>query len=533
MTFIIKVDDEKTVLANFEIEEKKVIVNAITQISTNYSLIRYLLSLLDTNSISINDSGYICMRRKNMKKTSFQQILMDFYMQHEEQLSQYLKHTEIDHINGIKTDNTTKNFQLLTHKNNILKSKKSEYQVTIQNEYIMNIENNIVKTKQYKIDEKYLKRLNGIFKKTVKTGIIEDISKCCYLDLSSRTILKQNQVYQDITESLNNIALYVVNILTENHAKLIINMYKEKKKYICHKILRNNLIILNRFKKRYSYLDEVIKKYNILYDYTKELRVNSIIDYNYQKELFSSNNLLFDLYQLIITDNKYVIKDDNILSSIDISFDFDKRGKYYSFRVMYLLGLLQRLKTTKKKTFLCIPIYTEKTLKEANLRAKKILELDLRKLTYFIVVEEFGEEIAESIFKGRTDLLSKRYKQYSVRAKEDIITLLREDKDLYLQGYIKVEDIYEQIDFINHQRKIHNLEYNPIYKGFNSFISGLLKYNTDTKQALKELGLEYRKASKSIIINIEEYQKRNGLNIPMTTSLKPRQMIIVLNKLTK
>ena len=43
-------------------------------------------------------------------------------------------------------------------------------------------------------------------------------------------------------------------------------------------------------------------------------------------------------------------------------------------------------------SFFSVPYYTEELLKKSNVRAKKILELGLKKIRYFTIVEEFGKE---------------------------------------------------------------------------------------------------------------------------------------------
>lgn len=87
---------------------------------------------------------------------------------------------------------------------------------------------------------------------------------------------------------------------------------------------------------------------------------------------------------------------------------------------MYMLGLLNRQKSMRKTSFFSIPIYTEDLIKKANVIAKKILDLNLKKIRFFTVMEELGEETAKRIYKERFEKLKKDYEFYSKRAKEDI-----------------------------------------------------------------------------------------------------------------
>ena len=529
MTLIVKLNEERTLLLNVDKDNKQTIG---TYISTNYSLIKYLLSFLDTGSISTNNNGYICLKRLNGKKTSIQRLIMEFYSIYDLKIKKEIIINEVDHINNLKEDNTTTNFQLLLHSENIKKI-NSEYQVSTTNEEIIEIDNKIRNLKQYKIDEEYLYRKSNKFKNIIKTGIINNIKDCCYLDLSSSSHNNNYNNYKSIRESINKDMYYTISILTEKNTDLIKNMYIEKNRYIVTKILNNNLVILNRFRSRYKYLDEVIKKYNILKNKEKIDKNLDIYDMDYQMNLYKTNNILLDLYHLIISDNKYTIRDDNILKKLDISFEVVRNGRYNSFRVMYMLGLLKRENSNSKMNFFSIPIYTEDLLKEANIKAKKILDLDLKKVRFFIIVEEFGEETAKIIYKERFDKLYNIYKKYSLRAKEDIINFLKEDKDIYVKGYITIDEIFTQIEFINENRKIKGLEYNPIYNNFIYFIKDLLRYNSDTIKVLKEQGFVYTSINKSIINNIENYQKINIIDYRYTDDLKSRNRIIILKKLLK
>ena len=529
MTLIIKLNEERTLVLNIDKDKKQTIG---TYITTNYSLIKYLLSFIDIGSISVNKSGYICLRRLNGKKTSIQRLIMEFYSKYDLNIKNEIIINEVDHINNLKEDNTTTNYQLLLHSENIKKI-NNKYQVSISNEEIIKTDNKIRKLKQHTIDKEYLYRKSNKFKNIIKTGNIDNIKDCCYLDLSSSSY---NSYYTDlnsIRDSLYRDICYTISFLTEKNTDLIKNMYIVKNRYIVTKILNNNLILLNRFRSRYKYLDEVIKKYNILKDKGKINKDLYLYDMEYQSNLYNSNNVLLDLFHSIICDNKYTIKDDNILKKIDLSFEIVRKGKYCSFRIMYMLGLLKRENSKDKMSFFNIPIYTEDLLKEANIKAKKILELDLKKIRFFIIVEEFGEEIARIIYKERFNRLNNIYKKYSLRAKEDIINFIKEDKDIYTKGYITIDEIFTQIEFLNENRKIKGLEYNPIYKNFIYFIKDMLRYNSDTIKVLKELGFVYTSINKSIINNIENYQKINIIEYRYTDDLKSRNRIIILKKLLK
>lgn len=335
-------------------------------------------------------------------------------------------------------------------------------------------------------------------------------------------------------DTINRFTYYIENKMTEKNTNLISEIYNYKTNYVVNKVLNTNLALLNRYRQRYKYLDEVIKKYNILnefYNYRIKEDLN-LYDYDYQLSRLNSKELLYDLYEVIVKDKDFTFEDDNILKRIDLSMQVDKTGKYNSFRIMYMLGLLNRQKSKRKTSFFSIPIYTEDLMKKANVIAKKILDLNLKKIRFFTVMEELGEETAKRIYKERFDKLKKDYEFYSKRAKEDIIKFLKEDFNIYENGFVKIEDIFDYIKQLNTDRASNGFKFNPVYAKFILFIKDLLQYNSDTKKVLEELGLVYRSVNKEIIENIKEYQKKQGF-IKLECDLKSRNRVIILKELEK
>ena len=314
--------------------------------------------------------------------------------------------------------------------------------------------------------------------------------------------------------------------MTEKY--FIDNLLKLKDKYIVDRILKHNLLLLNRFRSRYSYLNEVIKKFNILNDkQEEELFIEDLKerDFNYLfKNLGKSKDVLFDLYKTIIDNDLYTIEDDNILLTLEVGFNFDEKGKYSIFRFMYLLGLLNRHNSSNRMSFISIPFYTEEILKESNRRAKKIQDLRLRKLRYFIVREEFGEETSKKVYGERSKRLESLYLKYSVKVKEAVIEFFREDEQIKRLGYTTVDDLLEYLIYLKEQGLLEI----PVYRNFISFIKDLLMYNTEVINEMKKKGFEYRIVSKDIINNIVKYQEEQGINKTIISGLYPKVKAIVL-----
>ena len=265
MTVIVKANNEYSVLINYKFKGKEFNVDSYSIINTNYSLIRYLTKLLDINSIYTNKDGYVCLKRKDGTTSSLQRIIMEFYSEFDDRIKTLLKEKyEVDHINNIKTDNRVDNFQVLKHQDNILKIYNNRYQVAGTNEHILELDNKIKNLKQYKTDEKKLKRQNGKFNKVIKRGNFKNISECCYLDLYSKSNRTSSNYPESIETVIYDSMCYIKNNSTNNCTNILYELYQHKNNYITCKLLNNNLRILNRYRLRYNYLNEIIMKYNIL-----------------------------------------------------------------------------------------------------------------------------------------------------------------------------------------------------------------------------------------------------------------------------
>lgn len=541
MTIIIKVNAEVSFMVNFNICSNKCNVENYTIISTNASLIKYLLKSLQNNDLRVEKNGYACLRRDDEigSRTSLQRIIVEFYAQYDEKLKNLLVQTDkdnkkvfdVDHINNVKLDNRTSNFQILSHKDNINKQKGNEYFTEVDTNYLQQLDNEIKKLEKYKKDEKRLKVKDYAFRKVLRTGVIDNINDCCYLDYTSCNYEIEFNNDEDYCMVMKSIVVDIAEKMQEKKKSLIIDLNTKRNKAILIRKLNHNLSILNYYRNRYKYLDELICKFNILdnfYNYKIDEKFN-IYDMDYQLNLSKSKEILYDLYQQMVCDNDYSIKYDNVIKRVNIRFEVEKLGKYNSFRIMYILGLLKRENSRIKSSFISVPIYTDELLKQANQIAKKILKDKWRKVRFFMVMEELGEEMAKRVYKERFNELYNKYKKYYQKAKEDIIELLANDKELYSFGYITIEEIYTQIELLNLKRKENGVDYNPVYKNFDIFIKDLFLYNTDTKNRLEELGLCYTVLNKDIIKNIEKYQHKNGFLF--NNDLKSKNRIIILKKL--
>ena len=510
---------------SYNMKPKEQIVGII---DVDFSLIRHIGKATEINEVSINNCGYPTIKRKDNTTTTFSRFILEFYSKEDSKLKQILqnKEYEVNHKNRNKLDNRVENLEVVTHQENVKHSKGTSYDVLYSTEQLKLLQERCKKDKKQNIDEEYLKRISGLFYKAVTTSTIEDnLVKCCYLKFNYNKMNLNNKTLDSIF--LNNfIDFKQYKLMTNFHTIFIKELLRKKKRYIYEIIVENNIRLLNRYILKYPNIEKILKKYKLIdNDFKDKLKFDKS----------NTRNLLLDFYNDIYNTNRYTIENGNILLTISIKDFFNTRGKHKAFLVLYLLGLLTRQNDISKPnivsnrrvhtpSFIHIPVYTDELLKRVNERAKDLLHLNLNRFTYFLIREEFGEEVADSIYKNKQ---CKAKYIFGLRAKNDILNFLKTDKDIYSQGFMTKQEIFEQIEAINTQRMIKDEPHNKIYNNFINFISGLLLYNTETKRVLEDLGLAYVSLNSKTIQNIQKYQGS------FSTDLKPKMKVIVLKKLLK
>ena len=525
---------EKLICNGTKTMYKKLKGKNVAIIDIDYSFLRYLGKELTFKTININRSGYPIIKRRDNTVTTLSRFILEYYSKYDEKLKQVLNNPdyEINHKNRNKLDNRIENLEIVTHSDNIKHCKGTNYNVIYSTQKLKQLQQRNINQHSQSVDRKYLNRINGLFLKFIKTGTVDErILKCsyCYLGFKYIKMIQPNSTSNSI-EINKKKDLIKYKFMTSFCTNKLIYLEQKKKELIYKTIINNNIKILNRYITRYPNIKEVLKKYKL-------------IDYNNKEELnfehSNSRNLLLDLYKDIYDSNKYTIDDGDILTTVTLKQFFNVRGKYKSFLVLYLLGLLNRrddiskpntvsIRKVHTPSFIKIPVYTDKLLKQVNEISKDLLELNLNKFTYFLVREEFGEETADLIYKNST---SKLHYQDCVRAKEDILQFLKTDKDIHTNGFITKEEIFEHVESINVQRAIKDEEHNEINKSFTNFITSLLLYNTDTKHVLEDLGLVYTTLNNKIINNIKKHQQKHNLNF--NVELKSKMKVLILKELLK
>lgn len=484
--------------------------DCFSRIDEDYSLIRYLCKETRYKDISSNKNNYITIKRENGTTTTLGRFILEYYADFDCKLETVINNDEyqINHINKNVTDNRLSNLEIVTKRGNELHKHNQPY----ENEIIMTsselqaIQRARMEDKQYNTDKNFMKRRSGIFHKHIKeNSVSEELLKYLYLDFKYVTSNSQKKEHHH-TEHNNSSTDRNIGgkiFLSGNHTNYINKLVNFHREYIYITIIYDNLRLLNKFQSRYKYLDEVLTSFKI--NDRQNIKKSTL------QEQMNSKTILLDLFRYLYSSNRYTINDGNILAIVNIDAIFSTIGKYNAFRVAYILGLLGRRKPTGKKrnlrqrevrvrktgevkiqvienhdaSYISIPVYTEDLLKEANARAKIIVDLGLRKITYTIVREVFGEKIANAVYVGERE--KRNYKKYGLTAKEDVIWFLRTNLDIHSRGYILLEEIIEELERLNAERQAQGQPYSKIFKGVKKFVRSLLLYNPDVKAVMKEL----------------------------------------------
>lgn len=523
---IIKKENEKVYMLSYKLRQEmipkvpekgmyapKLVMqeDCYSRIDEDYSLIRYLCNETRYKDISSNTDNYITIKREDGTTTTLGRFILEYYADFDCKLYTVLNNDEyeINHINKDVTDNRLANLEIVTKRGNELHKRNKPYEdeIIMTSSELQAIQKAKMEDKKHNIDKEFMKRKSGIFHKHIKEDRVSlELIKYLYLDFKYVTSHSKKKEHSHTTRSNNsstdrNIGGQI--FLSGNHTNYINKLVNFHREYIYITIMYDNLILLNKFQSSHKDLDKVLTLFKI--NDRQNIKKSTL------QEQMNSKTILSDLFDYLHFSNRYTINDDNILAIVNIKAIFSTTGRYKAFIVAYILGLLNRRKPTGKKrnlrqrevkvratgeikmqvienhdaSYISIPVYTEDLLKEADAKAKIIEDMDLRKITYFIVREVFGEKMANAVYVGKKE--KRDYEKYGLMAKEDVIWFLRTNLDIHSRGYIFLEEIIEELDRLNTQRKAQGQPYSKIFDSFIKFVRSLLLYNPDVKAVMQKL----------------------------------------------
>lgn len=526
MTILTNIKDEKIIVKAINEKKGRIIEKDISMIDVDYSLIRYLSQQLTFTDVILNNCGYPIITRNN-RTTTLYRLILEFYAKYDNELKQMLenKQLEINHINKDKQNNKVTNLEILDHKNNIKHSRGLNYNVVMTSQQLQEIQQKSLKDKQQKIDKEYLKRISGLFYKAMNNDVVDEkllkTPYCYYRYYYKSYSISSNKAHLKAIATVPPPPSTPPN-LTNFHTKPLQNLILKHKQYIYKGIVQKNLTILNRSIERYPNIKQILVKYRII-DKDKPY-----------------SNILIEFYRKIYKSNHYTIINGDILITTSIRRTIKTIGKHKAFLIMYYLGILERKSkpssyislnpaTNREPSFIKINELADNLFPEINVKCKELIDLNYNSIRYFQIREQFGEETANMIYNNNLKCRSS-YK-YQLRAKADIISILKRNEAVILEGFITRNKIIHEVKLLNANRKQNREPYNHIKNSFSKFVSSLLLYNTDVKSLLEDEGIIYITLNTKIINNIKAYQKQQQIQ-DTSHLLKPNMKVIVLKTLT-
>ena len=517
MNLIIDILKEFVILADIEIRK------ILAMVDKDFGLIRYITKITREYIFDINKSGYVQVPNRQEGQTLLHRIILEYYSQFDVKLFTVLNNEnyEVNHKNKLVWDNRLENLEILTQKGNLLHEHNKDYstEIVMTTEELVKIREERKTTDEYKLQELHfdkVSRRNDVILRDNKNYL--DLFECLYFKFNSITFYStknthtstdtidreylEHKIFSSSTSNLfykyiekdlinkqnaPNISLYISKYI---HI-FICNIIDEYRRYYLINIINNNIDLLNKHLNKSNL--EIYEKFNICnFNYTK---------YNCEIEEYLNHNILQNFFTVLITSLPFTINKNNILVAVSIKDLFSAYGKYNTFRLLYDLGLLRKVKNTSKSnnnfsfnsfykiihtpSFICIPRWNEDTFKRLNQRVKEIRRIGIKTYTYYIATANFGEERADNIYKNQ---VCKYNTAKSTRTNQDINNILFSLQDqIQREGFILLEEIFEELEGINERRKLNGEEYNPIHPNCMRFISKVLENIEETKQILKEL----------------------------------------------
>ena len=522
MNFIIDILKEFVILADIEIRKILAIVDR------DFGLIRYITKITSQYIFDTNKSGYVQVPNRQEGQTLLHRIILEYYSQFDVKLFTVLNNEnyEVNHKNKLVWDNRLENLEIVTQKGNLLHEHNKDYssEIVMTTEELIKIREERKTTDEYRKDKLYIDRAgrknNNILKN--KSGF-QDLFRTLYLRFSNGIVCEA-----DIAHNLTN---------TINREKLEHILFYYKKSHILYKYIENELInnssSSNIAKYINSFISNIVSEYKIFYVtnvlnnnikllFDQLKRKNLLKVYNkykiYNLDLEQTHNLLPTLFLDIKRElAQFTIYKNEILLAYKVC-NLSGYKKYDTFRVIYLLGLLKRLPKPKESlnwfnnlridqknyykyfqqlnpfsyrkrsntpSFFKIPRWTEQTFIEASKRATTLLEADLHTISHFTIQTIFGEKIADEVFQNPKCKINTAR---ATRTNQDINNIILSFRDqAQKEGFILLEEIFEELEYLNYQRKMNEEPYNEISNKCIKFIRTCLHDIPETKDILKQL----------------------------------------------
>lgn len=573
MTFLINIANKIIVFLDLKL------MKALGIINLDYGLIRYLFKIISAYIVSVDINGYLHIENRDKGETLIHRIVLEYYSKFDEKLRKALQNTdlEVNHKNKLTWDNRLENLEILTKENNLKHKYNKNYEVYISTEYLINIQNKLKNKKEYEKDKRYIQNVNRINNKVLlkESNNLQALYDNLYLSFNSITKCFNKNILKHINSNTlnyinntlfpytkNNLFNKYINFNSEyifqnyNYKNIIERTFIEELIYYFHKYILFNLVHKNLkllIQNKNKNLTKLLIKWNLL-------NLNYKSNPNKTFDLPIIHNILLDLYKMLLHGNiHFIIYKNQIIVNVPIKHLFCTRKVTNSFTILYYLEFLTKLPTLNKpnknyidslnkddrakyyyfynthklheSSHFILNKFTPELIKLANEKAEILLDADINKTSHYIMQENIGQEIADTLYKNPVCKSNTKRAEITANDINDILRNVFVEIESF--GFYTVDEIIEHLKIINIRRLEKGEDFNEIYANCDRFVRSTLSNIPKTKQLLKDLNLKYVSLNKATIENIIKFQEKNNATLESVYDLHYNQKVIILKKLYK
>ena len=524
MNMLINADDENVLIVyitedRVKRERKRGILGVIDY---DESLIKYLLNIFSMYELN-KDNGYLKFENKD-GEVYLHRIIMEYYSKYDTKLYTVLNSGyEVNHKNFNKWDNRIKNLEMVTRLGNERHKRGMYYEdeIAMTSEEIIKIQNERRKKRQHFTDKRHLEKVNFINLKLLDDNNYYNSFIYENLYIRFNNVNKEPLLMPNKRSSINTLTSVMsesmINFINAQCTYLLVELYDVHR---ARTIIQNNIQVLNKYYNKTRYFKYVCDKFLI-----KEK-----LEWIFQ---FLDNKPSPEYY--------YTFYKNELCFIFSINSIFTERGKYTHFKMIYRTGLLKRAKVNlrinsygglRSSSKIIIPIYTDKLFSSTILPESKHLHSNkYKRITSTILLKNEGEKVADKVYKNPILLEKAKFNLKSIEDIENILISPTITDKIHLYGFVKVQDIREELRIINEERKSRGEFSREITCSDDGFIKRIITNIDEITEIMKQNNIEYIIMNKKTKERIQRHQKKNGIEDFKNLRFNQNERVIILKKL--
>ena len=142
-----------------------------------------------------------------------------------------------------------------------------------------------------------------------------------------------------------------------------------------------------------------------------------------------------------------------------------------------------------------------------------------------------GEITTDRVYKNPSLIEKAKNNLVSIQDIEKILISPTITEKLQLYGFVKVQDIREELRIINEERKSRGEFSRDIKDSDDSFIKTILRNITEITDIMKQNNIDYIIMNRKTKEKIQRHQKKNKIEDFENLRFNPNERVIILKKL--